>query len=107
MTRFKRLKEWPELLTRLTLDELRQELAYWKQTGPGLKAWWGREPMTNHYGRLHQTLRQLAKIGITREQEKLIVSTRDLWKALPQLNDIGNGQIAAAAEAVLKAPRVR
>jgi hypothetical protein len=36
MTRFKRLKEWPELLTRLTLDELRQELAYWKRRIPQL-----------------------------------------------------------------------
>jgi hypothetical protein len=34
MTRFKRLKEGPEILSRLTLDELRQELAYWKRRIP-------------------------------------------------------------------------
>jgi hypothetical protein len=35
MTRFKRLKEWPEILSRLTLDELRQELIYWQRRIPG------------------------------------------------------------------------
>jgi len=29
MTRFKKLKDWPASLERLTLEELRAELAYW------------------------------------------------------------------------------
>jgi len=36
MTRFKRLKDWPEILSRLTLDELHKELVYWKRRIPGL-----------------------------------------------------------------------
>jgi hypothetical protein len=81
---------------------LEDEQAYWKKTGPTLKMWWGQEPMTNHYSRLHTILHQLAKIGITPEQEKLVAAVRDLWKSLPQLDSIGNSQIAQAAEAVLK-----
>jgi hypothetical protein len=31
MTRFDRLKDWPEKLERMTLAELEQEYAYWRQ----------------------------------------------------------------------------
>jgi len=34
MTRFRRLKEWPEILARLTIEELRKELTYWKRRVP-------------------------------------------------------------------------
>ena len=34
MTRFKRLKDWPEILSRLTLEELRKELVYWQRRIP-------------------------------------------------------------------------
>ena len=31
MTRFDRLKEWPERLERMTVAELKTEYAYWRQ----------------------------------------------------------------------------
>lgn len=85
---------------------LEEEHAYWAKTGPKLaKPWWGQAPMTSHYGRLHTTLYQLARIGIAPDQEKLVRAVRDLSKSLPQLDGIGDGQIANAAEAVLRTSR--
>jgi hypothetical protein len=70
---------------------LEEELAYWKKTEPALKTWWGEQPMTSHYLRLHEVLKQLAQMGVPDDKKGKIKELRTLWVSLPQLSNTDRG----------------
>ena len=93
------------------LAVLKDELKYWKEIGPGLKAgWWNGtrlewqdvERHHDHYGRIMAALHGLQMLKYD-ESRDAVTATRDLWRSLSQLREIGNDQIGEACDAALKA----
>lgn len=70
---------------------LKQELAFWKKTAPGLpNGWWNgdgvkREELRSHYSLAHATIISLGEIHHAGGRDALI-EFRDYWKSLPQLD---------------------
>jgi len=90
---------------------LKVELKLWKETGPVLKAgWWNGtglewdevERLRAHYGRIMAALDGLRVLKAAAGREP-VTATRNLWRSLPQLRDIGGDQIGEACDAALKA----
>ncbi|HXZ81744.1 MAG TPA: hypothetical protein VEG30_17585 [Terriglobales bacterium] len=71
---------------------LRQDLAFWKSTGPSLsQGWWNEDarihaPLRERYSQTYQLILGLQE---TRYPPALETATelRDFWRSLPQLND--------------------
>ena len=93
-------------------DELTQivkeELEFWKATGPGLKeGWWNEidqpetDALRNRYGRVYAALYSLRKLGFSGCKES-IIEFRDFWRSLPQLEDkSGLNQISEECDKIL------
>jgi len=73
-------------------DRLRQELAFWKSTGPSLsQGWWNEDmrphaPLRERYGETYEL-----NVGLETTHYSAPLNTavqlRDFWISLPQLND--------------------
>ncbi len=94
---------------------LEEELAYWKKTGPDLKTWWSEQPMTSHYLRLQEILKQLAQLEVPEDKKRHIKELRSLWVSLPQLSGadrgtgdgaryVGKSDLISLADAILREP---
>lgn len=69
----------------------KEDLVYWQHTGPNLGDWWGQQPMTARYSRTLAILEQLDSLQLTEDDQWTIISFRDFWQLLPQLDRIGKG----------------
>ncbi len=92
------------------LRVIEEELSFWSKEAPDLKdGWWDAGPAEPHgscrmhYERLLQTLRCLPA-PVERFARGDIVRIRDLWQTTATLAAFGEGQIAKAANALLKEP---
>ena len=93
-------------------DELtqivRDELEFWKATGPRLKqGWWDEidqpetEGLRNRYGRVYTALYSLRKLGFSGCKD-IVIEFRDFWRSLPQLDDkSGLNQIGDECDKIL------
>jgi hypothetical protein len=87
-----------EALGAETSARAREDLAYWKKTGPGLShGWWEGKGISSREAeavrnRMRQTLATVKLLRLNRlaasEKEKVIAEIRGLWASLPQLKDI-------------------
>jgi hypothetical protein len=92
-------------------DVLKQELAFWKKTGPSLKkGWWNGvglkwenvDPLRNRYGKALGMVRALQETRFAPCRET-VIAFRDHWRSLPQLREVD--QMEQACDEVLKALR--
>lgn len=88
---------------------VREELAFWQETGPRLKnGWWNtiNEPETevlrDRYGKVLQALYCLTKLKPVGCKE-VVIEFRDFWRSLPPLGDKrGLDQMSEACDVVLR-----
>jgi hypothetical protein len=85
-------------------------LEFWRLTGPGLKkGWWNGQGfdswedavlLRDRYSEVYRALLALRKRPY-RESEKVVTQFRDLWRSLPQLQEIGSDQMTQACDDLL------
>ena len=89
-------------------ERLKNELAFWKATGPSLaRGWWNEDatpdaPLRQRYS---VTLEIVRGLGDSRPSSALnaVIELRDLWRSLPQLNDpSGNNQMANECDDLIR-----
>jgi hypothetical protein len=92
---------------------IEEELSYWSEEVPKLKdGWWNAEPAEQrelrrlHYGRLLQALRCLPT-PVNTTDRPILAKTRELWQTTAALAHVGDGQMAAACQALLEEPSHR
>jgi hypothetical protein len=89
---------------------IEEELRFWAKEAPDLKdGWWDARPAETHgscrmhYERLLRAL-QCLPTPVERSARGDIVRIRDLWQTTATLAGFGEGQIAKAANALLREP---
>jgi Surface antigen variable number repeat len=90
---------------------IEKDLEFWKRTGPVLKkGWWNGEgfdsleavePLRDRYGRDYDALLALTKTPYW-ASEAIVTEFRNLWRSLPQLEEIGSDQLSKAVDQVLR-----
>ena len=95
-------------------DELttvvREELTFWKETGPRLRhGWWNdineleTEVLRNRYSKVLEALYSLRKLKVASCKE-VVIEFRDFWRSLPQLEDkSGLNQMSEECDKILLA----
>lgn len=91
----------PELIRRLEKD-----LAFWSARGPSLSMnWWNEDsgpssPLRDRYGQTYQLVGGLVEINYAAGLNT-VVELRDLFRSLPQLSEIGDGQVAEECDKLI------
>ena len=92
---------------------LKEELAFWKKVGPGLKGnWWGGEglawaqvePLRNRYSRTLAVVEALKTIQYA-PCRQVVADFRAYWCAQPQLAFKGNDRVGDTCDAILTGMR--